>query len=99
MRFIIIVMLVFGGQMLYGSSPADTQQDLFLKAMQTELTREFGILKKGEPPVYYLAYRAEETRQEVLEATLGDICTDLSSHERKAAVHVRVGSVQIDNTQ
>jgi len=74
------------------------QEDIFLKALREELNREYSVLKDNEPPVYYLAYRAEDSEEIFLESRLGLKSADNYFHSRKVAVQVRIGSPQMDNT-
>ena len=68
-----------------------------LQLMNKELIRNFNILKKQKPPVYYLAYTYQE--QEVLDmrATFGTVKIQ-QKEERLGDGFVRVGSPLLDNT-
>lgn len=91
MRWLILFLLIF-------VSPAKAQEDIFLKSLQEELNREYEVLKKNNPPVYYLSYRAEETKEFSLESTLGYLNGDNATHLRKVSIQIRVGSPEMDNT-
>lgn len=92
MIVLLIIILIF---IIPGAKAAD---DIFLKAMQEELKREYEVLNKNEPPVYYMAYRAEEIEEVYFNATLGILSDENISHLRNFSIQVRIGSPQIDNT-
>jgi predicted Zn-dependent protease len=88
--FLIPIFLLF---------PAEQDSDdLILKALKTEVQREFPALNKNSPPVYYLAYKVEEEKILSIGASLGKIHDDRIEHTRKLDTIVRVGSPQLDNT-
>ncbi len=92
-RLIMFLLII-----LVSISNIKASEDIFLKAMQEEIQREFQILKDNEPPVYYISYRAEEVKQIYMDAQLGIISNENSSHLRNISIQVRIGSPQIDNT-
>ncbi len=91
MYLMILFLLIF-------ALPSQVQGDNFLKTLQEELNREYNVLKNNDPPVYYLSYRAEESKEILLESRLGRKSADNYFYNRKVAVQVRIGSPQMDNT-
>ncbi|MEW6367887.1 MAG: metallopeptidase TldD-related protein [Acidobacteriota bacterium] len=78
--------------------PASNQSDPLLRALKTEVEREYQVLKENSPPVYYLAYRAEEEDGVSIEATLGEVTGENVARSRRADAIIRVGSPELDNT-
>lgn len=80
---------------LFSTGPA---HDPLLDVLEAEVKREIEVLKKNDPPVYYIAYRVEDTDSLSLESTLGKL-TDLNAdRSRRFAQDLRVGSPKLDNT-
>lgn len=92
MILLLIILLFF---IVPGAKAAD---DVFLKAMQEELKREYKVLKENKPPVYYIAYRAEEVEKVYFNATLGILSDESILHLRNLSVQIKIGSPQMDNT-
>ncbi|MFA6318519.1 MAG: TldD/PmbA family protein [Elusimicrobiota bacterium] len=93
-----------------GSAPAPAQapaeaamtgaeEDTLLRALRSELKRSFEKLKDAEkPPMYFLAYEAEDTRRTYMGAMLGAIRYENEAHSRELTVDARVGDPALDNT-
>jgi TldD protein len=77
-------------------SLSNSQQ--ILDAMQQELDRNFQILKKSNPPVYFMAYRLSTSEASEASATDGALLT-LTPVKSTGylQIEVRVGSPQLDN--
>lgn len=73
-------------------------KDVLLDTMQSELNRNFNILKKQEPPVYYLSYYVVDGTSYYIAASLGDILFNDFTRSRKLNVDARSGSRRLDNT-
>ena len=73
-------------------------KDVLLDTMKSELNRNYNILKKQNPPVYYLSYYVVDGTSYFISASLGDILFNDFSHSRKLNVDARSGSRALDNT-
>jgi len=73
-------------------------KDVLLDTMRSELDRNFNILKKQDPPVYYLSYYVNDDTSYYIAASLGDILANDFSRLRKLDVDARAGSRRLDNT-
>lgn len=60
--------------------------------------RNFKVLKKQKPPVYYLSYRYSEWEDVDVDASLNGVSVH-QSKDNKVAVLVRVGDKKLDNTR
>jgi predicted Zn-dependent protease len=78
--------------------PAPAADDALLNALKSEVDREFAVLKDGTPPVYDLAYRAEDRESLSLEATLGKLSGAYPRHIRQVDVLLRAGTPALDNS-
>jgi predicted Zn-dependent protease len=77
---------------LYGAStPA-------LAILQSELQRNFQVLKKEQTPAYFMSYTMYDTRSSSIVASFGALQQSDESRSRFATVEVRVGDYQLDNT-
>ena len=97
-KWIGLMLLCFAGFSLHATViSCDVKNEWPLQLMSKELTRNFKILKKQKPPVYYLAYTYLE--QEVLEmsASFGEVEVK-EREERLGDCLVRVGAPKLDNT-
>ena len=75
----------------------DANKNETLQLMSNELMRNFKVLKKQTPPIYYLSYRYNEEQDIYVKASLNGIRTSHYS-DNDLAVMARVGSAQLDNT-
>ena len=74
-------------------------QQVPIQLMQQELKRNFKVLKKENPPIYYLSYIYQESVQHQLTATYGGISTEYSWTTGDIEVQARAGSPKMDNTR
>ncbi|MEM6642888.1 MAG: TldD/PmbA family protein [Bacteroidota bacterium] len=72
-------------------------QDSYSKILQEELTREFEILSKEDPPVYYMDYRYQLKNSWRANASFGKIVSAINVKNGDAFVQLRVGSPEFDN--
>ncbi len=69
-----------------------------LTTMSEELQRNFQVLKqKGDTPPYYLAYEVSDIQTHEVGATLGNVNSQLSTHNRYLDITLRVGDPKLDN--
>ncbi len=78
---------------------ADTQVDSsLLEILQSEIQREFDVLKaKANPAPYFLAYEITDEQSDVASASLGALLENQRNRERGFDTTIRVGSSQFDN--
>ena len=74
-------------------------QQVPIQLMEQELKRNFKVLKKENPPIYYLSYIYQETEQNQLTATYGGISAEYSLTTGNIEVQARAGSSKMDNTR
>ncbi|MCI0341228.1 MAG: metallopeptidase TldD-related protein [Planctomycetales bacterium] len=87
------------------ASPAPAQQkppapaDALLAGLEQELGRSWEKLRgKGDHPMHFLAYRAEDSRSVSVSATLGALSGENARRGRHVDVETRVGTPGLDNT-
>ena len=69
-----------------------------LTTMSEELQRNFQVLKsKGDTPPYYLAYEVSDIETHEVGATLGNVNSQLGTHNRYLDITLRVGDPKLDN--
>lgn len=96
-RFTSFVLLLLAVTRLAASS----HEDLLIKAMRDELARTVDQLKtQGGPAPYFAAYRVDDVAAGKVVAQLGGIVEQqkLRTLGRAAVVELRVGSLQLDQT-
>jgi len=91
MKKLIVIPVLLAATLGFG-------KDLLLDTMKTELNRNYNILKKQNPPVYYLSYYVVDGTSYYIAASLGDILFNDFSRSRKLNVDARSGSRALDNT-
>ena len=69
-----------------------------LTILQSELQRNFQVLKKEQTPAYFMSYTMYDTRSSSIVASFGALQRSDESRSRFATVEVRVGDYQLDNT-
>ncbi|HLH04364.1 MAG TPA: metallopeptidase TldD-related protein [Bryobacteraceae bacterium] len=80
---------------LQAGAPAD---EPLLSILQSELKREFEVLKaKGNPAAYFLAYEVTESHTDAATASLGALIGTDHADTRGFDTTVRVGSPKFDN--
>lgn len=65
--------------------------------MAAELDRNFQVLRKADPPAYFISYAVTEQDLHALSASFGAITTNTTGRSRTLDVGVRVGSPKLDN--
>ncbi len=74
-------------------------QDIIIDSMKKELDRSFSALQKAEKtPLYFLQYQVWQEKDYWLSANMGALVSEGQNEQNTAAVDVRVGSRQLDNT-
>jgi predicted Zn-dependent protease len=74
---------------------ADTRA---LSILQSELQRNFQVLKQQTSPAYFMSYTLHDSRSTRLGASFGALERSDESRNRFATVEVRVGDYDLDNT-
>ncbi|MDD5530195.1 MAG: metallopeptidase TldD-related protein [bacterium] len=78
---------------------AQTQKDIVLSTMETELNRSFKVLKSvNKPAIYFLQYTITDLNTIRITASYGAIEDDSKNNNRYLTVDTRVGSSKLDNT-
>ncbi|MHC5020249.1 MAG: metallopeptidase TldD-related protein [Planctomycetota bacterium] len=79
--------------------PPKPKPDLLLDALAAELGRSMtDLADKGDHPLYFMAYRAVDSRAFSVSATGGAVMGKGGGHSRQADIEVRVGTPTLDNT-
>lgn len=73
-------------------------EDRLISILKTEIEREYNALKENDPPLYYLAYRVEDSLTENVSFYFGTKTSDSKEKNRRIAIITRVGSPQLDST-
>ena len=81
-----------------GSVTRAQQPAPILGLLQTELRRNFDILRKESTPAYFIGYTVHDERASQILASFGAIERSDESRGRFATVEVRVGDYGLDNT-
>lgn len=76
---------------------AAVQED-FIEILESEIIREFDILKEQTPPVHYMDYRVEALSSWRVGSFMGSLVTVDSARANYVNAEVRVGSKEFDNT-
>ena len=76
----------------------EVKKEVPLQLMGKELTRNFKLLKKQKPPVYYLAYTYQTQEAGSVRASFDGVDVQ-QKEERFGDVSARVGSLAQDNTR
>lgn len=69
-----------------------------LAILQSEMTRNFDVLKRQPVAPYFIAYGVTDTRATNISATFGAIVHSGDSRSRMLTTEVRVGNYDLDNT-
>jgi predicted Zn-dependent protease len=72
--------------------------DAVLQAMQAEMARATGDLRKTDPAPYYLSYTVYDQDFTQMVGAYGSLLQDAAVHRRHADVAMRVGTPVLDNT-
>ncbi|MGB2578418.1 TldD protein [Elusimicrobium simillimum] len=73
-------------------------QDVLVDTMTAELNRNFKVLRKQNPAIYYMSYYIEDRDSYSASASLGDLASERAIHDRTLNVDARAGSRKLDNT-
>jgi TldD protein len=92
---LVCVVAAQGTRPVVVQGAADTRA---LSILQSELQRNFQILKQQPSPAYFISYTLHESRSTRLGASFGALERSDESHNRFATVEVRVGDYDLDNT-
>ena len=83
------------------ASAADAAQakpSPLIGAMQTELDRDFPVLKAQDPSAYFIDYTVTDTQRAEASGSNGALLSSSEARNRWLQVAVRTGSYQLDNT-
>ena len=69
-----------------------------LAILQSELARNFDILKKEPVPPYYISYAVTDARLTTISAAFGAIKQSREARSRRLTADVRVGTYELDST-
>jgi TldD protein len=69
-----------------------------MSTMQQEMDREMAVLRKADPPAYYLGYTLTDNNRAEVVGSNGALLTSQQAHTRWLEGEVRVGSYDLDNT-
>ncbi len=95
LQLLCCILLFAGSHSAFAqTSPAD---DEMLMVLQQSMNHHFDLLKRTNYPVYYMAYRVNETTEHRASANFGYIYDNSSSKAVFLTIEIRVGSPQIDN--
>jgi len=99
MSLSISLVLLAAVPVFQGSAEAPSDDPPLLHALEAELTRSMEGLKDRESdPLYFLAYRATETRSLNIAGSYGALLRSSRSHGRRLDVEARVGAPTLDST-
>jgi predicted Zn-dependent protease len=69
-----------------------------LDILQTELERNYEVLREEPTPAYYIGYAVHDIHSTRIGASFGSVVRNDESHSRFGTVEVRVGDYELDNT-
>ena len=82
-----------------GSRPQAQQRSTsVLSTLQSELQRNFDVLRKESTPAYFISYTVHDERSSQIYASFGALDRSDDSRGRFGTVEVRVGDYTLDNT-
>lgn len=97
-KYLLALFLLWPALTASAASDCDVNVQLPLKLMGEELTRSFKILKKQDPPIYYLSYTYKQGESAVLTVAYDGIASLRQTPVSVAEVMARAGSEKLDNT-
>ncbi len=97
-KYIPLFLLLFSVVCAHAES-CSVKTELPLQLMGQELKRSFTVLKKQNPPIYYLSYTYKEGENWGLEMSLGGVQAQYHTGVSVAEVQARAGSPALDNTR
>ena len=92
---LVTLLLIASGS---GSSRLHGASSQTLAILQSELQRNFQVLRKEPSPAYYMAYTLHDKHSTRIVSSLGALERSDDSRDRFATVEVRVGDYDLDNT-
>jgi predicted Zn-dependent protease len=92
-----LTMLVVGSPGPSSQTPPQPSESV-LGILQSELRRNFDILRREESPAYFIGYTVHDERSAQIVASFGALERSDESHGRFGTVEVRVGDYDLDNT-
>ncbi len=93
------IKVVFSACMLIGlSAQVIGQDDKLIEILEKELDREYELLAKQNPPVYYISYNVSDMTVLSLEASFGSLMNSDQNRSRILNANVRVGDYAFDNS-
>ncbi len=84
---------------LSAAGNCEIKDQLPLELMKQELNRNFKILKKQKPPIYYISYTYTQGEEINITAVDGGIEKNIHKSVGDAEVSLRAGSPKMDNTR
>ncbi len=77
---------------------ANDAQGAVVGILQSELRRNFDVLRQGPTPAYFIGYTVHDERSAQISASMGALDRSDDSRGRFGSVEVRVGDYTLDNT-
>lgn len=93
---LFLVGLLFG--LLAAGAPAQTGDDVVLRAMRDELNRSRNLKVLSQEAPYYIDYAIDDVDGFEISASLGGLISVRQTRFRLPEIHVRVGDYRFDNT-
>ena len=93
-----ILIALIGLPVWGGETFCEVKKEIPLQLMGQELMRNFNILKKQKPPIYYLAYTYQQEQYGRVHAAFGGLDVQ-QKEDRFGDVLARAGSLSLDNTR
>jgi TldD protein len=102
-RVALVAPLVVAGVVCLSPGPASearqrTAEPPLLNVLQSELRRNFEILRKDTTPAYFIGYTVHDDQSTQIIASFGALDRTDESRGRFGTVEVRVGDYTLDNT-
>ncbi len=97
-KYVLLLALAWPVLGIAAEPNCNTGGEVPLQLMEQELTRSFKILKKQNPPIYYLSYTYKEGENAFLSVAYDGVADKSVNPVSSAEVMARVGSVKLDNT-
>jgi len=94
----LVCCVVVGVGTIGAPTPRAAAGNPLLAILQSELARNFDVLKKESVPPYFISYVVTDSRQTMISASFGAIKQNLENRSRRLTTDVRVGSYDLDST-
>lgn len=88
--------LILGCVFLIMMSPV-WSQDKLMSILRLELQREKKAFDASAQPPYYISFRVEDSKRQIVSTSFGALMTSREDHSRMFTPSVRVGSYELDN--